>query len=169
MPSAVKSPPAAPPAAGLSDHDLNDLRRGGAGPIVLATMGVEFDSHAADFAVDSAVESGVLLIVANVIALEATPMSLLLGYSNVLGDPPELAASLRAPAVRAYALGVHVERVRIRTPHRIDALLEFVGERDAALLVFGPDRRKLPKRLYRKACKAVRDRAPCLVWTNDSA
>jgi hypothetical protein len=137
------------------------------GPIILATMGVEFDASAADFAVDAALESGLLLIVANVLALEAMPMSLLLGYTNILGDPPALAASLRAPAVRAYALGVQVERVRIRTPHRIAALLEFVAERHAALLVFGPDRHKLSKRLHRKACKAVRDRAPCLVWTND--
>jgi hypothetical protein len=132
-------------------------------------MGVEFDTDAADFAVDAAVEAGLLLIVANVLPLEAMPMSLMLGYSNVLGDPPDLAAALRAPAVRAYALGAKVERVRIRTPHRVDALLEFVGEREAALLVFGPDRRKLSKRLHRKACKAVRDRAPCLVWTNDPA
>jgi nucleotide-binding universal stress UspA family protein len=169
MARGVTSPPDAPaaPATRFSDHDLTELGRGGAGPIVLATMGVEFDPRAADFAVDAAVESGLLLIVANVIVLEAMPMSLLLGYSNVLGDPPDLAASLRAPAVRAYALGVRVERVRIRTPHRVDALLEFVGERDAALLVFGPDRSKLSKRLHRKACKAIRDRAPCLVWTND--
>src|ERR1700752_319962 len=96
----------------------------------------------------------------------AGPIPLPLGYSNVLGDPPDLAASPRAPAVRAYALGAQVERVRIRTPHRIDALLEFVAERDAALLVFGPDRGKLSKRLHRKACRAVRDKAPCLVWTN---
>jgi Universal stress protein family len=169
MASSITSPPGAPPAlgTGLTNRDFSDLRRDGIGPIILATMGVEFDPTAADFAVDAAVESGLLLIVANVLILEATPVSLLLGYSNVLGDPPDLAASLRAPAVRAYALGAQVERVRIRTPHRVAALLEFVAERNAALLVFGPDPRKLPRRLYRKACKAVRDRAPCLVWTNE--
>src|SRR4051794_18222283 len=145
MASAFTSPPGAPPALAtrLSNHDFNDLRRGGTGPIILATMGVEFDASAADFAVGAGLESGLLLIVANVLALEAMPMSLLLGYTNILGDPPALAASLRAPAVRAYALGVQVERVRIRTPHRIAALLEFVAERHAALLVFGPDRHKL--------------------------
>src|ERR1700756_2547340 len=168
MARAATSLPGPPPVAatGLTDHEFNPLRGGGAGPIVLATLGVEFDADAADFAVDAAIESGLLLIVANVLALEAMPMSLLLGYSNVLGDPPDLAASLRAPAVRAYALGAQVERVRIRTPHRIDALLEFVAERDAALLVFGPDRGKLSKRLHRKACRAVLDKARCRVLTN---
>jgi hypothetical protein len=130
-------------------------------------MGVEFDPNAADFAVEAAIESGLALIVANVMALEVVPISTMLGYSGVLGDPPELAAALKAPAARAYALGVAVERVRIRTPHRIDALLEFVSERDASLLVFGPDPRRLRRRLHRKACRAVRDRAQCLVWTND--
>src|SRR5947207_173637 len=115
MAGAVRSPPVAPPspAKGLSDHDSNDLRSGGAGPVVLATMGVEFDPRAADFAVEAAVESGLALIVANILPLEAMPMSTLLGYSNILGDPPELAAALKAPAARAYALGVNVERVRI--------------------------------------------------------
>ena len=156
------------PAIRPNESDSGALGQGGAGPIVLATLGVAFDAHAEDFAIETAVESGRLLIVANVLVLEAIPMSMMLGYSGVLEDPPELAAALRAPAERAHALGVRVERVRIRTPHRIDALLEFVAERDAALLVFGPDPRQLRRRLHRKVCQAVRDRATCLVWTNES-
>lgn len=156
------------PATRLSETDSAKPQQGGAGPIVLATLGVPFDAGATSFAIETALESGRLLIFANVLVLEATPVSLMLGYSGVLGDPPELAAALRAPAERAYALGVRVERVRIRTPHRVDALLEFVSERDAALLVFGPDPRRLRRRLHRKACQAVRDRAHCLVWTNES-
>ena len=134
----------------------------------MATLGVPFDAEATSFAVETAVESGRLLIIANVLVLEATPVSLMIGYSGVLGDPPELAAALRVPAERARALGVQVERIRIRTPHRVDALLEFVSERAVALLVFGPDPCRLRSRLHRKACRALRDRAPCLVWTNES-
>jgi hypothetical protein len=128
---------------------------------------VPFEEPAIDFAVENAAESRRLLIVVNVLALELMRMSLTLGYSGVLGDPPALAAAIQIPAQRAQALGVGVERVRIRTPHCIDALLEFVSERRAALLVFGPDPRKLRKRPYRKACRTVRERAPCLVWIND--
>jgi hypothetical protein len=32
------------------------------------------------------------------------------------------------------------------------------------MLVFGPDRTRLKARVYRKAAKAVRERAACLVW-----
>ncbi len=145
------------------------IERDGAGAIVLATLGVAFDPAAADFAVESAIESRRLLIVANVLPFEPLLLSRMLGYAGESGDPPDLAAAIRAPAERAYALGLGVERVRIRTPHRIDALLELVAERAAALLVFGPDPCRLRKRLFRNACRAVRERAPCLVWTNEPA
>jgi hypothetical protein len=55
--------------------------------------------------------------------------------------------------------------VRVRSPRPIEALLELVAERDPGLLVFGPDRTRLTTRRYRKAVKAVRERAACLVWT----
>jgi hypothetical protein len=46
----------------------------------------------------------------------------------------------------------------------VDALIQLVDERRPGLLVFGPDRKRMRKRLYRKAAKAVADRASCLVW-----
>ena len=81
--------------------------------------------------------------------------------------PPERdvdADALRAPAELAHSLGVAVERLRVRSPRPVDALLELVAEREPALLVFGPDRSRVPARRYRKAAKAVRERATCLVW-----
>jgi hypothetical protein len=49
----------------------------------------------------------------------------------------------------------------------VTALLELAAEREPGLLVFGPDRALLKGRVYRKAVRALRERATCLVWTPD--
>ena len=133
---------------------------------MLATLGVPYDPTAATVAVDAAVESGQPLILINVVELLPLAMSVRMGYDQ-LEDTPELADSLRAPAVLASSLGVQVERLRVRSPRPVVALLELVAERRPGLLVLGPDRRKLPRRVYRKAVRAVREQAPCLVWLPD--
>lgn len=135
-------------------------------PILLATLGVPFAPAASEFAVDASVESGQPLIVANVVELPPLAMSVSMGYDQ-LEDPPEVADALRAPAELARALGVRVERLRVRSPRPVTALLELVAEREPGLLVFGPDRTKLKPRAYRKAARAVRDGAQCLVWLAD--
>lgn len=132
-------------------------------PVMLVTFGVPFDPDATAVAVDAAVESGQPLILANVVELPPLAMSVHMGYDQ-LGGPPELAESLRAPAVLAASLGVSVERLRVRSPRPVVALLELVSERRPGLLVLGPDRRKVRRRVYRKAARAVRERASCLVW-----
>jgi hypothetical protein len=137
--------------------------RGGARPVLLATLEVPFEAEAAAFAVDSAVESGQPLIVATFVEVPLAPMSAFLGY-GVLEAGEEDAAKLRAPAELAHALGVRVERLRIGSPHPVAALLELVAERDPGLLVFGPDRALLKPRAYRKAAKRISERAACLVW-----
>ena len=134
-------------------------------PIMLATLEVPFDADAAAFAVDTAVEAGQPLIVANVVELLLAPCSLALGYDRP--ESPEDTEALRAPAVLAHSLGVKVERLRVRSPHPIDALLEVVAEWSPGILVFGPDRSALKPRLYRKAVRKIRDQAPCLVWLSD--
>jgi Universal stress protein family len=134
----------------------------GAAPVLLATLAVPFDPEAAQIAVDSAVETGQPLIVANVVELPFLPTSVILGYDQI--DDPELSASVRAPAELAHSLGVRVERLRVRSLRPVEALLELVAERDPSFLVFGPDRTKLRPRQYRKAARAVREHAPCLVW-----
>jgi nucleotide-binding universal stress UspA family protein len=141
-----------------------DVAAGGAfGNVLLATFGVPFDAEAAAFAVDSAVEAGRSLIVANIVELEPLPLSLHMGYDS-LEYTPELAASLIAPARLAQSLGVRVERLRVKTPRRVIALVELVKERQVSLLVLGPDRNAVKPRLYRKAAAAVRGRLSCLVW-----
>jgi hypothetical protein len=135
-------------------------------PVLLATMEVPFDEDAAVFAVDAAVESGQQLIVANVVEIPLGPMCVMMGYGTL--DPSEDdAARLRAPAELAHAFGVEVERLRVRSPHPVDALLELVAEREPGLLVFGPDRSQLKARTFERAAKKIRSRAACLVWLAD--
>jgi Universal stress protein family len=131
-------------------------------PVLLATLDVPFDEEAAAVAVDAAVETGQPLIVANCVQLPPLVLSVLLGYDQL--DDPELTASIRRPVDLAAALGVQVEWLRVRSFHPVDALLTLVAERTPGLLVFGPDRRKLRRRAYRVAARAVSRRASCLVW-----
>lgn len=132
-------------------------------PVLLATLGVPFDPAASAFAVDAAVEAGEPLIVANVVELPPLGMSVVMGYDQ-LPDGPADAEALRAPAELAHSLGAEVERLRVKSPRPIEALLQLVAERRPGLLVFGPDRTRLRRRRYRKAAQAVRERASCLVW-----
>jgi len=129
---------------------------------MLATMDAPFDPDAAELAVDSALESGQPLIVVRVVELPPLSLSVILGYDQL--DEPADEAGFRAPAELARSLGVSVERLRVRSLRPVEALLEVVAEREPGLLVFGPDRSRLRPRRYRKAARAVRERAACLVW-----
>jgi hypothetical protein len=132
-------------------------------PVLLATLGVPFDADASVFAVDAAVEAGQKLLVANVVELPPLAMSVKLGYDQLPDSPADQEAFL-APAALAHSLGVRVERIRVRSPRPVEALLELTAERSPGVLVFGPDRERLNRRVYRKAAKAIRERAGCLVW-----
>src|SRR5437870_12553585 len=130
-------------------------------PVLLATLDVPFAEDATAFAIDSAVETGQPLVVVNAAEVLPTPYTFL-GYGYV--EREDLQDELRRPAELAQSLAVQVERLRVCSPHPVDALLELVAERMPGLLVFGPDRSRLRPRRYRKAAEAVRERAPCLVW-----
>jgi hypothetical protein len=125
---------------------------------------VPFDPAACELAVDSAVESGQPLLVVVLARLAPLPLSVLLGYDQL--DSPEDAEAFRAPAARAASLGVAVERLRVRSPRPVDALLQVIGEREPGLVVFGPDRARLSQRQYRKTARALTEHAPCLVWVS---
>ena len=129
--------------------------------MLLATLDVPFADEAIAFAVDSAVETGQPLLVVNAAEIQPTPWSLL-GYGYI--EREDLQDELRKPAELAQSLAVWVERLRVCSPHPIDALLELVSERRPGLLVFGPDRSKLGRRRYHKTARAVSERAGCLVW-----
>jgi len=136
---------------------------------VLATLGVPIDPDASSFAVDSAVETGRELVVVNVTRLEPLRLSIVMGYDALPELTPEVTASLRRSAELARSLGVHVERLRIRSPRPMEALAELVAEVHPGLLVFGPDRRVLRRRRYRRALQAVRARVTCLLWVPSDA
>jgi Universal stress protein family len=134
--------------------------------VLLVTLDVPFEQQACVVALDAAVESGQPLIVANMVELPPLPLSVIMGYDQ-LDYTPELARALREPAELAHSLGIQVERLRVKSLHPIEALVQLVGERRPGLLVFGPDRTKLSRRVYRKAARALRQRIDCLVWLPD--
>ena len=143
-------------------HEDNALVPSAGRPVLLATLDVPYAEGAIAFAVDAAVENGQPLLLVNVAEVLPTAYSLL-GYGYVERD--DLQEALGEPVELALSLAVSVERLRVCSPHPVDALLEVVAEREPGLLVFGPDRNRLSRRRYRKAEKAVRERAPCLVWS----
>jgi len=130
-------------------------------PVLLATLDVPFAEDATAFAVDSAVEDGQPLIVVNVAEVQPTRWSLV-GYGYL--ERADLQAELLKPAELAHSLAVHVERIRVCSPHPVDALLEVVAERKPGVLVFGPDRACLRRRTYERAAKRIRERSSSLVW-----
>jgi Universal stress protein family len=132
-------------------------------PVMLATLGVPFSPDAVTFAVDSAVELGQPLIVANFVERAPLPLSAMLGYDD-LPDPPELASALLAPATLARGLGTEVTRLRVRSFHPIQAMLQVMTEQDAGIFVFGPDRSRIARLRYLRAARAIRSRATALVW-----
>jgi hypothetical protein len=147
-----------------SERAMEAGRRGR--PVLLATIDAPFDEEAAIFAVESALECGQPLIVANVLQIPLGPLCVAMGYGS-LEPGEEQAANLRAPAELAHSFGVAIERLRVLSPHPIDALLELVAERKPGLLVFAPDRGVVKPRSYRRTAKKIADKASCLVWLAD--
>lgn len=143
----------------------SELVPAGGRPVLLATLGVPLDEAAIAFAIDTAVETGGSLIVVNVTRLEPRSRSVKLDYDALEEFTPEVSESLRKAASSASSMGVRVERLRIRSPRPVTALLEVVVERDPGVLVFGPDRAALGTRTYRRAVTKIRDADPCLLWT----
>jgi hypothetical protein len=132
-------------------------------PVMLATLDVPFASDAVAFAVDSAVELGQRLIIANFVERAPLPLSAMLGYDE-LPDRPELTDSLLAPAVLAQALGLEVTRLRVKSFHPVQAMLEVLAEEGAGIFVFGPDRSRIRRLRYLRAVRAIRNGATSLVW-----
>ncbi|MGH9303942.1 MAG: hypothetical protein ACRDZ5_05940, partial [Acidimicrobiales bacterium] len=142
---------------------VDDVAVGRGRPVLLSTFfSVPFDKEASIFAVDSAIEGGQLLIVANLVRLEPLPVSLHLGFDR-LDEPAEIDAALRAPAELAHSFGLRVERLLVKTPRPVTALLELVSERKPGLLVLGSDPNGLNQRFARRAWRAVRGDTGCLV------
>src|SRR5580765_4565733 len=109
-------------------RDVDPRRGPGPRPVLLATLDVPFDAEATVVAVDAAVEAGQVLIVVNVVELPPLPLSLRMGYDQ-LEYTAEMEESLRAPARLAVSLGIRVERLRVKSPRPVEALLQVAKER----------------------------------------
>ena len=134
-------------------------------PVVLATLAVRVHPSAERMAIDSAVEAGVPLVLVNLIPLPAYTMTMvLLGPEGTTLPHEEALDEVRETAGRAAELGVKTELLRVRTKRPVKALLEVVSERDAGLLVFGPDLARIGRLRFRRAARRVRREAGCLVW-----
>jgi hypothetical protein len=134
-------------------------------PVVLATLSVRVEPSAERMAIDSAVEAGVPLLLVNVIRLPLyTTTMILMGPEHTTLPHEEDLDAVRATARRAAELGVKTELLRVRTTHPLKALLQVVTERDAGLLVFGPDLSRISGFRFRRAVRRIRREAACLVW-----
>jgi Universal stress protein family len=133
-------------------------------PVVLGTLSVRVDPSAERMALDTALEVGVKLIVANMLTLPPYPLTVTLAPSCATLPHEEDLEAVRATAQRAVSLGIPTELLRVSSPRPVRALLELVRDLHAGLLVFGPERSRLRRRRYRAAVRTVRRDAPCLVW-----
>ncbi len=115
-------------------------------------------------ALESALEAGVGLIIANMIRLPAYPTTMILAPEYATLPHEEDLDAVRATAVRAAELGIATELLRVSSRRPLKALLELTRERDAGLLVFGPDLSRTARLRFRFAARIVRREADCLVW-----
>ena len=76
--------------------------RGGR-PVLLATIDAPFDEEAAIFAVESALECGQPLIVANVLQIPLGPLCVAMGYGTLEPSKEDAAKTPNTTAVRASA------------------------------------------------------------------
>jgi universal stress protein family protein len=134
-------------------------------PVVLATLSVRVDPSAERMAIDSALEASAPLILVNLLKLRNYPTTIaLLGAEATTLPHEEDLDAVRETAARAAALGIKTELLRITSKRPIAALLEVLHEREAGLVVFGPDLSRTNRWRFRAAARRVRAEADCLVW-----
>jgi nucleotide-binding universal stress UspA family protein len=136
-------------------------------PVLLGTLSVRVDPAAERMAIDTALELGARLIVGNMLVLPPFPCTVGLARDCATLPHEEDLEAVRATAQRAAELGIPTELLRISSPRPVTALIELAQDREAGLLVFGPDRSRISRWRFRSAAKTVRRGAPCLVWIAD--
>jgi nucleotide-binding universal stress UspA family protein len=148
------------------DDQVAQLRSAtSARPVLLATLSVRIDPSAERMAIDSALEAGVALLLVNLLPLRPYPTTIgLLGAERSTLPHEEDLDAVRSTAHRAARLGLRTELLRVTTRRPVRALLELARERDAGLIVFGPDLGLIGRLRFRAAARRVRRDADCLVW-----
>lgn len=131
---------------------------------MLATLSVRVDPSAERMAIESALDAGSELILANMLTLRPYPLTVMLAPDHVNLPHEEDLDAVRETAQRAASMGISTQLLRISSLHPVKALLELTRERGAGLLVFGPDLSLTPRRRFRSGARAIRRHAPCLVW-----
>jgi len=143
---------------------LPTVRHRATRPVVLGTLAVRVDVNAERMALESALEAGVPLILANMISLPPYPMTVRFAPEYVTLPHEEDLEAVRATARRAAELGIATELLRVTSLHPVRALIELVKQRNAGLIVFGPERTLTPRVRFWAAARIIRAKAPCLVW-----
>ena len=82
-------------------------------PVILATLSVRVDPNAERVALESALETGTNLIVANMLPLQAYPMTYILAPDQLTLPHEEDLEAVRATAQRAAEQGIPTELLRI--------------------------------------------------------
>src|SRR5947209_18366841 len=108
-------------------------------PVVLATLSVRIDPDAERMALESALDAGARLIIANLLALPFYPATMMLARDCLTLPHEEDLEEVRATARRAVALGIDTELLRISSSRPLTTLIDLVRERRPGLLVLGPD------------------------------
>jgi nucleotide-binding universal stress UspA family protein len=133
-------------------------------PVILATLAVRVDPAAERVAIDAALETRCKLLLASMIWLPPHPTTLTLAREYATLPHEEDLEAVRATAERAAARGIPTELLRISSRRPLAALLELVRERQAGLLVLGPDPNRTPRWWRTVAAWRIRRQADCLVW-----
>jgi hypothetical protein len=134
------------------------------GPVMLATLSVRIDPLAEEMAMESALQAQVPLLLANLSLFRPGPLTSVLAREYAVLPHEEDLDAVRETAARAAARGIATELLRISSPRPIEAMLELASEREVGLLVFGPERSRLSRWRFRRAVRAIRRHATCLVW-----
>jgi nucleotide-binding universal stress UspA family protein len=136
-------------------------------PVLLGTLSVRVDPPAERMAIETALELGSRLILANMLRLPPFPCTVGLARDCATLPHEEDLEEVRATAQRAAELGIPTQLLRVSSPRPVTALIELAQDSQAGLLVFGPDRSRISRRRFKSAAQAVRRDAPCLVWIAD--
>ncbi len=131
-------------------------------PVLLATLSVRVDPTAERMAIESALDAGVTLIIANMISCRL-PAGAVLAPEYAMLPHEEDRDAVRATADRAAALGIATELLRVTSTRPVRALLELAAERDVGLLVLGPICRDAAPAISRRRAAGAATRG-CLVW-----
>ena len=130
-------------------------------PVMLLTFDVPFEREAAEFAVESAAETGAELYVCDGIPL---------AVGNPLAPPSRTFGTLEAReatdtvAREARQRGVRTKQLLFHHPRPVRAAIEVTREEGVGLLVFGSDRSRMSRWDFWRIARRLRKSAPCLLW-----